>query len=353
MCAVRVCAVCGRICLSVSDLVCWSVFCSNVLGRVFKCLILALTHSALHHNHHHCHHHHHLPHRFAWCGKGLDKKDFLGKSDPFLIISKKDQHGNLTAVHRTEVIKYTLNPTWLPFAVPLQKLCNGNYDLPLNFECRDWDRDGSHDFIGSFDTTLNEMLRGKKQHQLINQRKTKKRKYVNSGVLHCLNCQVERVPSFLDFIRGGCEINMMVAVDFTASNGKVNNPKSLHYIKGSTPNDYEKAIRAVGDVIGYYDSDKKYPTFGFGGKLPGKSDASHCFPLNLNDADPECAGIEGILSAYKEALKKVTLWGPTNFGPLLHRAIGDAGQCTQMAQHYTILCILTDGEITDMPASRW
>jgi hypothetical protein len=34
--------------------------------------------------------------------------------------------------------------------------------------------------------------------------------------------------SFLDYIFGGCEISMQVAVDFTLSNGDINFPDSLH-----------------------------------------------------------------------------------------------------------------------------
>ncbi len=37
------------------------------------------------------------------------------------------------------------------------------------------------------------------------------------------------VPSFLDYIRGGTEVNFTVAVDFTASNGNPNDQRSLHY----------------------------------------------------------------------------------------------------------------------------
>ena len=33
-----------------------------------------------------------------------------------------------TVVHKTEVIKNTLNPTWRPFTVPVRALCNGDYD---------------------------------------------------------------------------------------------------------------------------------------------------------------------------------------------------------------------------------
>jgi hypothetical protein len=33
------------------------------------------------------------------------------------------------------------------------------------------------------------------------------------------SCAVVPRPSFLDFITGGCELNFMVAIDFTGSNG--------------------------------------------------------------------------------------------------------------------------------------
>jgi len=33
-----------------------------------------------------------------------------------------------TVVHRTEVIKKTLNPTWNVMTLPVRALCNGDYD---------------------------------------------------------------------------------------------------------------------------------------------------------------------------------------------------------------------------------
>ena len=41
--------------------------------------------------------------------------------------------------------------------------------------------------------------------------------------------RIEEIPSFLDFIHGGVDMNLMVAVDFTASNGNPTNQNSLHY----------------------------------------------------------------------------------------------------------------------------
>ena len=50
----------------------------------------------------------------------------------------------------------------------------------------------------------------------------------------------------------------------------------------------------------FYDSDKQFPTFGFGGKLRLGVDysgaASHCFALNGNIFDPECDGLDGVMA---------------------------------------------------------
>lgn len=43
-------------------------------------------------------------------------------------------------------------------------------------------------------------------------------------------CSVDKKASFLDYIMGGCEINVQVAIDFTLSNKAVNDPSSLHYL---------------------------------------------------------------------------------------------------------------------------
>ena len=49
----------------------------------------------------------------------------------------------------------------------------------------------------------------------------------------------------------------------TGSNGDPNDPKSLHYIRGHKPTQYEQAIHAVGQILDTYDSDKQYPVWGF------------------------------------------------------------------------------------------
>jgi hypothetical protein len=42
--------------------------------------------------------------------KKLDKKDFFGSSDPFLQLSRANESGGFTVVHRTEHVRNNVNP---------------------------------------------------------------------------------------------------------------------------------------------------------------------------------------------------------------------------------------------------
>lgn len=110
-------------------------------------------------------------------------------------------------------------------------------------------------------------------------------------------------------------------------------------------NQYESAIISVGEIIQDYDSDQLYPGFGFGGIVEGK--ISHKFHLNFNPQDASCAGIEGVLEAYRSAVRKVTLCGPTNFQPVIKNTIKYVKKHAD-GQQYFVLLIITDGIITDM-----
>lgn len=80
------------------------------------------------------------------------------------------------------------------------------------------------------------------------------------------NFQVINRPSFIDYLRSGLELNLIVAIDFTGSNGSPTSPTSLHYMNSNSLNQYQTAIRAVGEILLNYDSDKLIPAFGFGAK---------------------------------------------------------------------------------------
>ncbi|XP_069621098.1 copine-8 isoform X2 [Ranitomeya imitator] len=290
-----------------------------------------------------------------FCANKLDKKDFFGKSDPFLVFFRSNEDGSFTICHKTEVVKNTLNPVWQAFKIPVRALCNGDFDRTIKVEVYDWDRDGSHDYIGEFSTSYRELSRGQSQfnvYEVINaKKKGKKKKYLNSGTVTLLSFLVETEVSFLDYIKGGTQINFTVAIDFTASNGNPAQPTSLHYMNPYQLNAYGMALKAVGEIIQDYDSDKMFPALGFGAKLPPDGRVCHEFALNGNPQNPYCNGIDGVMEAYYRSLKSVQLYGPTNFAPVINHVARYAASIKDGSQYFVLL-IITDGVISDMAQTK-
>ncbi|MBN3288831.1 CPNE8 protein, partial [Polyodon spathula] len=284
-----------------------------------------------------------------FCGNKLDKKDFFGKSDPFLVFYRSNEDGTFTICHKTEVVKNTLNPVWQAFRIPVRALCNGDFDRTIKIEVYDWDRDGSHDFIGEFTTSYRELSRGQSQfnvYEVINlKKKGKKKKYLNSGTVTLLSFAVETEVTFLDYITGGTQINFTVAIDFTASNGNPAQPTSLHYMSPYQMNAYAMALKAVGEIIQDYDSDKMFPALGFGAKLPPDGRVSHEFALVKLHAK---SGY--ILLSFYIPILQVRTTQCINMN-VDHIKRGYAASVKDGSQYF-ILLIITDGVISDMAQTK-
>uniref|UniRef100_A0A8C5AQ74 Copine VII n=1 Tax=Gadus morhua TaxID=8049 RepID=A0A8C5AQ74_GADMO len=288
-------------------------------------------------------------------------EDLFSKSDPFLEIYRMNDDGTEQLVHRTEVIKNNLNPVWEPFKVSLISLCSCDEDRKLKARlvgalCSN----ALLDLLFKINIKctvffLLSMSILKVSWDCVNPKyKQKKRNYKNSGVVILSDLKLHRVYSFLDYIMGGCQIHFTVAIDFTASNGDPRNSCSLHYINPYQPNEYLKALIAVGEICQDYDSDKRFSALGFGARIPPNYEVSHDFAINFNPEDDECEEIQGVVEAYQNCLPKIQLYGPTNVSPIISRiAKLAAGEGTiKDASRYHILLILTDGVVTDMADTR-
>lgn len=295
--------------------------------------------------------------KLQFSGKDLDNKDVIGKSDPYFEISKDPDGENehFIQIYQSDHIENTLNPKWDFFYITVNELCVGDVHMRLRISCYDYDTKGDNDLIGELFTTVHELTSSKAGHQweLINpKKKHKKRKYTNSGYLTLESVKVVPMFSFLDYVMSGGEISLTVGIDFTASNGDPTKPCSLHYINLNEPNEYIKSLITVGEVCQDYDTDKMFPAYGFGAKVPPNQELSFDFPLNFNLKNPYCSSVLGIVSAYQRCLRKVQPWGPTNVAPIINHVIS----CTQermkknesSALKYSILLLMTDGVVTDM-----
>ena len=295
---------------------------------------------------------------FSLEGKNLDKKDFFGKSDPFFEISRVNlESSDWSLVYRSEVINNDLSPRWAPVQLDTVTLCNSDHDRSLRVDVYDHDSDGSHDLIGRFTTTLRRLLLGpgsENEYECINEKKKKKSsKYSHSGLVCLTKIGLEKVHSFLDYISGGLQLNFTTAIDFTGSNGHPSDPASLHYNgPGGRPNQYVTAIQAVGEIVQDYDSDKMFPALGFGARIPPNGKVSHEFFLSLDERNPYCAGLDGVMAAYNNSLHNVQLYGPTNFAPVIRHVSKFAHVYQNDPSNYFVLLIITDGIITDLAETK-
>ncbi|KHJ46040.1 hypothetical protein D918_03703 [Trichuris suis] len=295
--------------------------------------------------------------------ENLDNKRFLCKSNPQLAIYRVNEDTSWTIVYRTEVARRCLNPVWQPFSIGTSQLCCSDHYRTLRFRCIDWHGSGSETLIGEFETNLVDLIaaseNGMAHFELINGRKKRKKAtYENSGKI-IIKTSITVVDSFLDYVKAGTHLSCAFAIDFTASNGDPRKPQSLHYFHPYLLNPYQMAIRAVGDVVKDYDSDKLFPVLGFGARLPPDGRVSHDFNVhpdnfyskNGNSTNPFCTGIEGVLQAYGACLQSVQLAGPTNFAPVISH-VARLASAHMDGSKYFILLIITDGVISDMPKTQ-
>lgn len=99
-------------------------------------------------------------------------------------------------------------------------------------------------------TTLNQILFGGNHHLTVNGNDTPQ-------TISFKNARLIEKPNFMDFLWSGWKLNLKCAIDFTASNGDVIDPSSLHYVdpSRSSKNDYEYALLYVSSIMDQYSKD--------------------------------------------------------------------------------------------------
>lgn len=275
----------------------------------------------------------------------LPKADWFGKGDPYFEISRLREDNKWVKCLQSETIKNTKKPQWKQQSLKMQVLNNGDAMRPIRITVWDWEKNDEPDLYGYVDTSVDEMAGGSKTLNLVNK---KKKKQKDVGVVIVNRCQVEKRHGFTEYLAGGMDLSLMVAIDFTGSNGHPNDFGSLHHRDQQRLSPYLRAIRSIGDIVSSYDSDGHIPTYGFGAVVNGRVD--HCFPLNLSQ-NPELPGVKGIEAAYHHILDNdlIQFSGPTLFQKVLSNSSAVAKRpWAQGKVHYNILLILTDGVINDM-----
>lgn len=86
-------------------------------------------------------------------------------------------------------------------------LCDSD-DSPIRLDFMLARDDGDHRLVGSVTTSLADLKGGQRQFQ-----------FNGKPGPNVVRFETKPVVNFLEYVFGGCDINLHVAIDFTASNG--------------------------------------------------------------------------------------------------------------------------------------
>ncbi len=159
----------------------------------------------------------------------------------------------------------------------------------------------------------------------------------------------EKEHSFIEYIKEGLQLNLLIGIDFTSSNKSPKEIDSYHYIGNENLNFYEIAIKKCGDIIENYNKNQLFSVYGFGGKLPGEKNVNQCFALNGNNDKPEINSIKNVLITYRNILPVITLCSDGLLSPIIKEINNKVSEKIKENDYnfYNILLILTNGNIKD------
>lgn len=134
---------------------------------------------------------------------------------------------------------------------------------------------------------------------------------------------------------------LVVAIDYTKSNTWTGRNSfadpNLHSLHDTFLNPYQRVISVIGRTLAPFDDDNWIPTFGFGDAL---TTDKQCFPFF---PDRFCHGFEDVLMRYNQITPAIKMSGPTNFAPVIRKAI----ELVQQSRQFHVLLIIADGQVTN------
>ncbi|KAL1233010.1 Copine family protein [Trichinella spiralis] len=136
------------------------------------------------------------------------------------------------------------------------------------------------------------------------------------------HCTLDELSELIS--KAGLEKSHLIfGIDYTRSNAhqgeRTFHGRSLHAIQPGILNPYQQVIRVLGETMACFDQNGIIPAFGFG---------------DAKTSDEE------VLTAYNARTPTIELGGPTNFVPLIKKAI----DICSSRKAYHILVIVADGQ---------
>jgi hypothetical protein len=148
---------------------------------------------------------------------------------------------------------------------------------------------------------------------------------------------VERL-TFFGHVQRGLRFGLAVAIDFSAGNRPMNDPKSLHYIVFKRPNAYERIMEGIGTVVEQYSETQTCYAWGFGAKW--KRQLSHAIPIVNEAGSPALAGVPQLIASYTALVEKLQFDGPIEVTPSLEEVVALIRASPEWHEYFVFLLLL-------------
>jgi hypothetical protein len=278
----------------------------------------------------------------------------LDKCNPYFRVEKLNRDDqSWHVVWKSEAVKRNTSPTWIEARLPLQLLCNGDEDHPLKVTIWDYDKEYRlNDYMGFVESTISELttmakdgipvfLVTKEKKRLFGFRGTKLK---TVGLLKVLKASKKKIPSILQFMSGGCSLDLMVGIDCSVANSQRGSERNLHFSSSQWMNDYQAGIQQLGAITENFARGKHSSMWSFGAKINGKVEHLHLM-------DDEIVTSKELLDSYDGSIANnptFELGETARLKPLIEAATFRTIKSCKKRQCYTILTVFTAGDIVDL-----
>ncbi|KAI6660894.1 Copine-9 [Oopsacas minuta] len=175
--------------------------------------------------------------------------------------------------------------------------------------------------------------------------------YINSSSIDIHECRIVKFPTAVDYLLGGHEISLTLAIDFTVSNGNYTLSSSYHHLTPSDDNLYVECIKSVINFTQKFsnNSHSNLPiiAYGFGAAPVHLGQISQCFALNQEERNPTILSSDKLWYHYTNIVKNTEPARLASLRHVIHKCLHDVMAQERYIQ-YRVCYVLTTGNICDM-----
>ena len=281
--------------------------------------------------------------------------DQIDHFDPYFTLEKLNTEDQTwKVVWKSEVVKDNQNPTWNVARLPLQLLCNDDPSNALKISIWDWNRFTPDELAGFVETSISELVqKGKRGIPVFDVMFEKSRifrgtKLKKAGTLKALKANIVEIPSMMQYISGGCEMDLVFAVDCTKSNGiDITEESNLHYHTSTWLNDYQAAVLKMSNIYDSFDG-QGFTLWGYGGLVNGVHQSYFTMGEHLESPD---AIVRTYDITFAHDNPYFSLGERAELKHVIQAAQYRAIRSNQERHCYTTLVILSTGVVDDLQAT--